>query len=109
MKTRRSDGVSKRTLHVSRRRWFQGSVGARGAVNQSESDESSECGGRIARAISDRMGLSGHCKDSGFIMSDREHRRVLSNRVILSVICFSIMMLAAILRLEHRGQGERQR
>lgn len=78
-------------------------------MNQSESDESSECGRRIAPAIRDRMRLSGHCEDSGFIMSDREHRRVLSNRLILSVICFSIMILAAILRVEHRGQGERQR
>ena len=109
MKTRRSDGVSKRTLHVSKRRWFQGSVSARVAVNQHESDESSECGRRIACDIRTHRGHSGHCWDSGFIMSDREHGRVLSNRVILSVICFSIMILAAILRLEHRGQGERQR
>ena len=74
-------------------------MSARAAVNQHESDESSECGRRIARDIRTRRGLSGHCKDSAFIMSDREHGRVLSNRVILSVICLSIMILAAILRL----------
>lgn len=101
--------MSKRTLHVSKRRRFQGSVRARVAVNQYESDESGECGMRIACAIRNCRGLSGHCKDSGFIMSDREHGRVLSNRVILSVICFSIMILAALLGLDHRGQGERQR
>lgn len=62
--------MKEQAMHISKRRLFQWTESARRAVSQYEHEEPSECGWRIVDDITDYVGLSNHCKNSGFTLSD---------------------------------------